>query len=247
MQMTVAASSAGADGTVSPALKHDDEATGTQIWFEDAMTKVFPDSLPVGAAPSSIRLDIARDEHAPFQVAIRPAQDLAHVSLRFSTNQAAEEHGSGGEHNRLQTSLAGLGCVFTPMRPRCVVATGVQFEVRQVVHVNVSRPTGNRTGLFPDALPLLKPRGSDASASVNLRAGVTTSFWLSFRTVAVETDDVAQAQARGGCDVQGSVEARAGSESLGRLPLCITARSFSGPCHSRALPSSVARLVSRDP
>ena len=93
MQMTVAASSAGAHGTVSPALKHDDEATGTQIWFEDAMTKVFPDSLPVGAAPSSIRLDIARDEHAPFQVAIRPTQDLAHVSLRFITNHAAEEHG----------------------------------------------------------------------------------------------------------------------------------------------------------
>ena len=241
MQMTVAASSADADGTVSPALKHDDEATGTQIWFEDAMTKVFPDSLPVGAAPSSVRLDIARDEHAPFQVAIRPAQDLAHVSLRFSSNQAAEEHGSGGEPDRLQTSLARLGCV---LRPRCAVATGVQFEVRQVVHVNVSRPTGNRTGLFPDALPLLKPRGSDASASVNLRAGVTTSFWV---TLTVETDDVAQAQARGGCDVQGSVEARAGSESLGRLPLCITARSFSGPCHSRALPSSVARLVSRDP
>ena len=98
----------------------------------------------------------------------------------------------------------------------------MQFEVRQVVHVNVSRPTGNRTGLFPDALPLLKPRGSDASASVNLRAGVTTAFWVT----TVLTDDVAQAQARGGCDVQGSVEARAGSESLGRLPLCITARSF---------------------
>ena len=105
--------------------------------------------------------------------------------------------------------------------------------------MNVSRPTGNRTGLFPDALPLLKARGSDASASVNLRAGVTTAFWVT----TVLTDDVAKAQARGGCDVQGSVEARAGSESLGRLPLCITARSFSGPCYSRP---SVVRCTSSE-
>eukprot|EP01050_Picozoa_sp_SAG11_P018086 SAG11_NODE_2683_length_3101_cov_3.117255_1_plen_623_part_00 len=117
-----------------------------QLWGAGPMEKLMPDTFPPGgASAATVSLEAARGEHQPFQVAVRPPSD----DLRNAS---------------LSVYLIGA-------------AAGVTFEVRRVGHVPVTAPTNaaNRTGLFPDPLPLPCPPIGGGELLV---ANTTAGFWV---------------------------------------------------------------------
>ena len=118
-------------------------------WLADASLKVFPTTTPDhssspaaaadGAGAAAAEVCAARNEHQPFQLALRPS-----------------------------SAMTGAKLIATPSDPALTVSVALVHNVDVTVGINAE----NRTGLFPDALPVVP------AAGVALNPGATTVFWI---------------------------------------------------------------------
>ena len=110
-------------------------AGDTAIWFESPLQKVFPDDKPVpmGSPRPAARISLARNEHEPLQLVVRPPEGVELPGVSLHVNDLVNKE-SGAR----------------------IAASNIAVHQVQCVPITVPTHFEGPTGLWPDPLPPLE-------------------------------------------------------------------------------------------